>query len=131
MNDLLNLGMINTNNALTNIAAQGEFDPGVSVQSDAPFMPALRDVGGWAMGGGLVLMVLIFVAAGILIGTGFVSAAPGQKTKGFWVLLGGFIGCAVIAGAGAWVRFGSGIDLTGGGTAGLIGAAPFSMLGSR
>ena len=129
MNDLLNLGMIKTNNALTNIAAQGEFDPGVSVQSDAPFLPALRDVGGWAMAGGLVLIVIV-VVGGVLIATGYLSTAPGQKTKGFWVLLFSLIGAAVIAGAGAWVRFGSGMDLTGA-QPGLISTSMLSMLGSR
>ena len=130
MNDLLNLGMIKTNNAVTNIAAQGEFDPGVSVQSDAPFLPALRDVGGWAMAGGLVLIVIVVVIGGVLIATGYLSTAPGQKTKGFWVLLFSLIGAAVIAGAGAWVRFGSGMDLTGA-QPGLISTSMLSMLDSR
>ena len=83
MNDLLNLGMINTNNAVANIAAQGEFDPGVSVQSDAPFLPALRDVGGWAMAGGLVLIVIVVVVGGVLIASGPLDFCPTNVALGY------------------------------------------------
>lgn len=126
MNYLTN-GLTNVKAAAVNLSAES-FDPGVSINSDAPFLPALRDVAGWAMAIGLVLIVMIVVAGGVLIATGYLSTAPGQKTKGFWVLLFSLIGAAVIAGAGAWVRFGSGIDVSGS-TAGLVGSPMLSLLG--
>lgn len=93
------------------IAAQA-FDPGVTPQSDAPFLPQARQVAGWAMVLGGVFLVVITVVGGVLIGTGKISNTPGNQSKGFLVVIFAMFGAAIVFGASAWVRFGSGIGVT-------------------
>lgn len=101
-------------NASGSLSAQS-FDPGVTVQSDAPFLPALRTAAGWAMALGIVFTVIIVIIGGVLISLGKVSNTPGNQSRGFMVLLFSLIGAAVIAGASAIVFFGTTIALSGGG----------------
>lgn len=122
MDSLMTPAVTTVQAAAANVFAQG-FDPGVTVQSDAPFLPALRDVAGWGMALGLVFLVLIIVVGGVLIGMGKISNTPGNQSKGFMVLLFGLIGAAVVAGASGIVFFGTGIGLTGDGAGSIPGAA--------
>lgn len=108
--DFLTTQAINLKTAVVNISAEG-FDPGVSVQSDAPFLPALRTAAGWAMALGLVFTVIIVIIGGVLISMGKVTNTPGNQSKGFMVLLFSLIGAAVIASASAIVFFGTTITL--------------------
>lgn len=108
--DFLTTQAINLQTAVVNISAEG-FDPGVSVQSDAPFLPALRTAAGWAMALGLVFTVIIVIIGGVLISMGKVTNTPGNQSKGFMVLLFSLIGAAVIASASAIVFFGTTITL--------------------
>lgn len=87
------------------------FDPGVTPQSDAPFLPALRTVAGWGMVLGLVFLVIVVIVGGVLIGTGKIANTPGNQSKGFLVVLFGLIGSAVVASASAIVFFGTTIML--------------------
>lgn len=87
------------------------FDPGVTPQSDAPFLPALRTVAGWGMVLGLVFLVAVTVIGGVLIGTGKIVNTPGNQSKGFLTVLFALIGAAVIAGASSIVFFGTTIVL--------------------
>lgn len=110
--DYLTTQAINLQSAAVNISAES-FDPGVTVQSDAPFLEALRTAAGWGMALGLVLVVLIVVVGGVLIATGKITNTPGNQSKGFMVVLFSLIGAAVIAGASAIVFFGTTVGLAG------------------
>lgn len=123
MDSLMTPAVTTVQAAAVNVFAQGGFDPGVTVQSDAPFLPALRDVAGWGMALGLVFIVLIIVVGGVLISTGKITNTPGNQSKGFMVLLFGLVGAAVVASASGLVLFGTGIGLTGDGAGTIPGAA--------
>ncbi|ROZ61628.1 hypothetical protein EDL96_12795 [Kocuria soli] len=108
--DFLTTQATNVQTAAVNISAQS-FDPGVTVQSDAPFLEPLRTAAGWGMALGLVFVVIIVVVGGVLIATGKVTNTPGNQSKGFMVVLFSLIGAAVIAGASAVVFFGTTIGM--------------------
>lgn len=124
--DFLTTQAINLQSAAMNIMTQ-EFDPGVTVQSDAPFLPALRTAAGWAMA--LVFTVIIVIIGGVLISLGKVSNTPGNQSRGFMVLLFSLIGAAVIAGASAIVYFGTSIALSSGTAAAMAPVASVGQLG--
>lgn len=126
--DFLTTQAINLQSAAMNIMTQ-EFDPGVTVQSDAPFLPALRTAAGWAMALGLVFTVIIVIIGGVLISLGKVSNTPGNQSRGFMVLLFSLIGAAVIAGASAIVYFGTSIALSSGTAAAMAPVASVGQLG--
>ncbi|KAA9394164.1 hypothetical protein FCK90_08590 [Kocuria coralli] len=130
MLELLTTELFGQTAANVSVFAQS-FDPGVTVQSDAPFLPALRTAAGWAMALGLIFLVAIIAVGGVLIGTGKITNTPGNQSKGFMVVLFGIIGSAVVAGASAIVFFGTSIAL---GNAAPPEAAPaaglISMLGA-
>lgn len=126
--DFLTTQAINLQSGAMNIMTQ-EFDPGVTVQSDAPFLPALRTAAGWAMALGLVFTVIIVIIGGVLISLGKVSNTPNNQSKGFMVLLFSLIGAAVIAGASALVYFGTSIALSNGTTAAMAPVASVGQLG--
>lgn len=91
------------------------FDPGVTVQSDAPFIEPLRTAAGWGIALGIVFMVIIVIIGAILLGLGKISNTPGNQSKGAMVILWSLISAAIIAGASGLVFFFTTISLGTGG----------------
>lgn len=98
------------------------FDPGVTVQSDAPFIEPLRTAAGWGIALGIVFMVLTVIIGAILLAVGKISNTPGNQSNGFKVIMWSLICSAIIAGASGLVFFFTTISLgTGGAAPGSIG----------
>lgn len=91
------------------------FDPGVTVQSDAPFIEPMRTAAGWGMALGLVFLVIIVIIGAIMLGLGKISNTPGNQSKGAMVILWSLISSAIIAGASGLVFFFTTISLGTGG----------------
>lgn len=111
-------GVMETATGALHITAE-QFDPGVTINSDAAFMPLLRKFAGYVIAGSLIFLVAIIAIGGVLIGTGKIANTPGNQSKGFMVVVFGVIGAASAASAGALVYWATGLALAGNGGAGL------------
>lgn len=85
--------------------------PNVTPNFDFPGAQLLQSVASWAMGGGVVLLVIAVIFGAVMLAFGHFSNNPTAKTRGIWVVFIAIAAAAIIYGGSALINFGSGMQV--------------------
>ncbi|MGM7670248.1 hypothetical protein [Microbacterium sp. A93] len=103
---------MNELNELTDLAvvAQG-YNPGISPNFNAPWMPSLQNIGGMVMATAIVVLGIVLVLGAVLWAAGKLGAGPNAQGAGLKVLLYGTLGAVIIGSAGGIIAWATGVPL--------------------
>lgn len=99
-----------------------QIDPGVTANSNAPWLPALRDVAGMVMVTGLVIAVIILIIGVVLAIGGKLGGMQSAQSTGWMILVWGLIGAAAIGSISGLVFWATSIQLAPGAAKAAAGA---------
>lgn len=102
------MNLVNT--ALARIPA--DINPGVTPNSDAPFIPTLQNLAGSIMMACIVIAVIALIIGAVLFIMGKIGGNGRAQDVGFMVMVWVLVGAAVIGSASGLVAWGSGLQLS-------------------
>lgn len=92
------------------VLAQG-YDPGITPNFNAPWMPSLQNVGGMVTATAIVLLAVVVVVGAVVWVAGKLSNTGGAQNAGISILLWGVVAAVIIGSTGGIIAWATGIPL--------------------
>ena len=93
------------------VTAQRGVDPGIVPDMSAPWMDALRQVGGWVLGSVIVALAIFGVIAVVVWIAGKFSSSGRTQEASLTTLLWVLLGAAIVGGISGAIAWAGGIQL--------------------
>ncbi|QCU77993.1 hypothetical protein E7744_07205 [Citricoccus sp. SGAir0253] len=98
-------------NVLTAVTLAGGYNPGISPNFNAPWLPTVQSVGGMVVATAIVVLGIVVVAGLLMWVAGKLGAGGRAQETGLSILLWGVVAAAVIGSIGGIIAWATGIPL--------------------
>jgi small multidrug resistance pump len=99
-------------NALTSLSVMASgYDPGITPNFNAPWMPSVQSVGGMIVATAIVLLGIVIVIGAVLWVAGKLGAGGTAQSAGLSVLAWGVAAAVIIGSIGGIISWATGIPL--------------------